>query len=92
MKKYKILIEQRDYKEVEIELPFYAYYQGDMEEIFVKITAKEFKQITFHQYGKVEIFKSKTNNHIASIWLENKSDWKQWQEALKNTKEIVKSF
>ena len=92
MKKYKILIEQRNYKEIEIELPFYAYYQGDMEEIFVKITAKEFKQITFHRYGKVEIFKSKTNNHIASIWLENKSDWKQWNEALKNAKEIVKSF
>ena len=52
MKKYKILIEQKDYKEVEIELPFYAYYQGDMEEIFVEITAKEFKQITFHRYGK----------------------------------------
>ena len=92
MKKYKILIEQRDYKEVEIELPFYAYYQGDMEEIFVKITSKEFKQIILHQYGKVEIFKSKTNNSIASIWHENKSDWKQWQEALKNAREIVKSF
>ena len=32
------------------------------------------------------------NNHIASVWLENKSDWKQWQEALRNAKEIVKSF
>ena len=92
MKKYKILIEKKDYKEVEIELPFYAYYQGDMEEIFVEITAKEFKQITFHRYGKVEIFKSKTNNSIASILHENKSDWKKWQEALRKAKEIVKSF
>jgi hypothetical protein len=91
-KKYKILLETKDYKEVEIILPFYAYYQGEMEKIFVKITAKDFKQITFHQYGKCELFKCNTHNSIAAIWHDNKSDWKQWQEAVRNAKSYVQFF
>lgn len=92
MKKHKILIETKEYKEVEITLPLYAYYEGENSEIYVKITAKDFKQITFHQYGKCELFNTKTNNHIASIWNENKSDLKQWQEAVRKAKKLLQSF
>ena len=91
-KKYKIIVEVKDYKEVEVDFPFYAYYQGEMEEIFVKITKNEFKQLTFKMTGEVKIIKHKTNNYIPSCWLENKSDWKQWQEAVKSAKDYVQSF
>ena len=63
-KKLKILIEKNNYEEVEISLPFYAYYQGEGEDIFVKITDKEFKKITFYQYGSCKLFKCKTNKII----------------------------
>lgn len=95
MAKYKTLIEETSYKEVRIKLPFYAYYHDEMKEIFVKITSNEFKRITFHQYGKCELFKCKPHSPhkgIADIWLENKSDWKQWQEAVRNAKSYLHSF
>lgn len=91
-KKCKILIEVKDYKVVEVVFPFYAYYQGDGEEIFVKITKNEFKQLIFKTTGEVRIIKYRANNYIASIWLENKSDWKQWQDAVRSVKDYVKSF
>jgi len=91
-KKHKILVEVKDYKEVEVVFPFYAYYQDDSEEIFVKITRTEYKQITIKMTGECRLHKHKTNNYIASCWLENKSDWKQWQEAVRNAKRYVQSF
>ena len=92
MKKHKIHLEKKDYELVEINLPFYAYYQGENEEIFVKITDKEFKQITFHINGMVEIFKTRFQRTLAAIWYKNQTDWMHWQEAVKNAKEYVRSL
>lgn len=91
-KKYKILIETKDYKEAEIEFPFYALFEEGIETVFVKITETEFKQITFSQYGMCKLFKCPTVGSISAIWYENKCELKQWQEAVENARDYVKAF
>lgn len=91
-KKYKILVEKKSYEEAEIEFPFYALFEEGIETVFVKITQKELKQITFYRYGKYELFKCPTSRSVSAIWYENKCDWKQWQEAVRSAKSYVQSF
>ena len=88
----KILLQETNYKEVEMEMPFYAYIDEMEKEIYVRIDEKEFKQITFHAHGKIEFFKSKTHGTLAAVWFKNKSNENTWNEALKFFKEVSSKF
>lgn len=88
----KIFLQTTKYKEIEIDYPFYAYYQEDDYEIFVKIDKDNFKKITIYLNGTIEIFKCSNNNYLADIWYRNKCDGNQWEEALMNVKTTINNL
>lgn len=87
------MIQESNYREVEMELPFYAYIEyADEKEIFVKIDEKEFKQITLYIHGKVEFFKCLNNRSISAIWYKNPSNERTWMEAVESAKRFSEQF
>lgn len=89
----KVLLETSEYKEIDIEFPFYAYVQEEDSEIFVKIEENCFRKIVLHFHGAVEIFKNTTKyNYLARVWYNNKSDEKTWNIALYNLNNYIKKF
>jgi len=92
MKKQKVFVNETKLKKVEIELPFYSYYQDEDSELYSKIIDKEIKQIIFYQYGKVEVINTKFNNSIPILLHINKSDKTMWEQAVNQLKTITESF
>lgn len=63
----KALIETKDYKEVDINFPFFAYIQEENKEIFVRIDENQFRQITKYENGMIEIFKCRYSGYLAFV-------------------------
>ena len=88
----KILLQTTDYKEIDIELPFYAYCQEDNQEIYVMIDEKYFRQITIHLHGEYSIFKSASHGSIASVWYGNQTTKDRWDDACKHAKMFINTL
>lgn len=90
----KILVETRQYEEMDIAYPLYAHIEEDDEhETFVMIDENHFKQIRFARFtGRCEIAKHRTNNSLAAIWRENMCDKSAWEQAEWQLKNMVSQF
>lgn len=90
--KTKTLVPHTEYKEVEIEFPFYAYWQEENgDEIHVKIDQNYHRQIKIGG-GSVELSEFKYRGTIARIWIDNKSNIESYNEALNHAKVFVNEF
>jgi hypothetical protein len=88
----KTLLQKPYCEEIEIQLPFYAYIQDNLEETFVKIDEKEFKKITFSPGSGLEFYKYKFLGSISDLWYTNQCTEKRWLENLENAKNYVNEF
>lgn len=81
----KIQIERKEIKLeiVDLKFPIYSYIEESDCTIYTKLTRTKFEQIKVgHSEVTVTSFKS-NNKSIAEIWLNNKCDWKQFQEGVR---------
>lgn len=89
----KILVETRQYEEIDIEYPLYAHVEEDEDETFVMIDENHFKQIRFARFtGRCEIAKYRSSNNLAAIWRENMCDKSAWEQAERQLKNMVSQF
>lgn len=87
----KILLEQKEYTELDIEYPFFAYCQEEYNNVYVKITEKDFHMISI-THNSVEMFISKNQGYLASIWFNNKGTEKQFNDALETAKKYLQNM
>lgn len=87
----KILLEQKEYTELDIEYPFFAYCQEEYKNVYVKITEKEFFMISI-THNTVEMFVSKNQGYLASVWYNNKGTEKQFNDALETAKKYLQNM
>jgi len=81
----KYLLQTTEYKQIDIELPFFAHVQEEDKDIFVVIDEKWFKQIIRHQGGRMELYRCNAPNYIADIWFRNRSeDYEYWNEMIES--------
>lgn len=90
--KMKTLLETKDYVEVEIDLPFHSSVHEEGSSIYVRIDEKEFKKITIHLQGEIEIFKCKYHGNIARVWYNNRCTCEDWENAIKLANEYLSTF
>jgi hypothetical protein len=88
----KVKIEETQYVDSDIKLPFYAYREGEDEDCFVMITETHFSMITFKPINEISFWKRdhRTEHvHIAATWVRNRCDEEAWNEALASAKDFV---
>ena len=78
--------------EMDVNIPFYAHKECDLEEIFVKITQTEFQKITLKFGLGCECIKTRFNGEIADIWLNNECDFERWSDGVKMLRQYVDAF
>jgi len=88
----KVLLQEVNYKEIDVELPFFAYLQEEDKEIFIRIDEKTFKEIIFHISGFVEFIKFRSSGSIAECYYKNQTTEDHWNENLKSAKKFVSNF
>jgi len=90
----KIQIERKEIKLeiVDLKFPIYSYIEESDCTIYTKLTRTKFEQIKVG-HSEVTVTRFKCNNKsIAEIWLNNKCDWKQFQEGVRRLNKYCKGL
>lgn len=89
----KILLETREYKEIDIAYPFFAHLEEDDYEVFVMIDYEFFRSIKMTKFtGRVEFVKHRSSNSLDAIWFENKCEKELWEQAQRQLRYILSKF